>query len=109
SPIPRPAGMAHSLAMRRREIARSFVDWSLGAQEPLWKRMGSIQIPVLWICGEYDEKFCQLGDRAVSLMQDARLAIAPGAGHRVPWENPEWFHREVLQFLKDCKLASCEP
>jgi 2-succinyl-6-hydroxy-2,4-cyclohexadiene-1-carboxylate synthase len=109
SPIPRPPGMAHSLAMRRREIARSFVDWSLGAQEPLWKRMGSIQIPVLWICGEHDEKFRQLGDRAVSLMQDARLAIAPGAGHRVPWENPEWFHREVLQFLKDCKLVSCEP
>lgn len=109
SSIPRHAGMAQSLAKRRREIARSFVDWSLGAQKPLWERMGSIQIPVLWICGERDEKFCQLGGRAVSQMQDARLAIAPDAGHRVPWENPEWFHREVLQFLKACKLPAHNP
>ena len=89
-----------SLVMRRREIARSFVDWSLGAQEPLWDRLGEISIPVLWIAGENDAKFLALARRAVSLMPDATLAIAPGAGHRVPWEAESWFAAQVARFLK---------
>ncbi len=88
------------LIMRRREIARSFVDWSLGAQEPLWDRLGKISIPVLWVAGENDTKFNALAERAVSLIPNARLAIAPGAGHRVPWEAEAWFARRVSEFLK---------
>jgi 2-succinyl-6-hydroxy-2,4-cyclohexadiene-1-carboxylate synthase len=89
-----------SLVMRRREIARSFVDWSLGAQEPLWDRLHEISIPVLWIAGENDPKFLALAGRAVSLMSHAHLAIAPGAGHRVPWEAETWFADQVARFLK---------
>jgi 2-succinyl-6-hydroxy-2,4-cyclohexadiene-1-carboxylate synthase len=89
-----------SLVMRRREIARSFVDWSLGAQEPLWVRLGEITIPVLWIAGENDPKFLALAERAVSLMPHAHLSIAPGAGHRVPWNANEWFAETVAGFLR---------
>lgn len=89
-----------SLVMRRREIARSFVDWSLGAQQPLWDRLREIKIPVLWIAGENDVKFRTLAGRAVSLIPNARLAVAPGAGHRVPWEAESWFANEVAGFLK---------
>jgi 2-succinyl-6-hydroxy-2,4-cyclohexadiene-1-carboxylate synthase len=88
------------LSMRRREIARSFVDWSLGAQDPLWPRLAEISVPVLWIAGENDAKFIALGRRAVSLMPNARLVIAPDCGHRVPWQAPEWFADQVAQFLK---------
>jgi 2-succinyl-6-hydroxy-2,4-cyclohexadiene-1-carboxylate synthase len=89
-----------SLIMRRREIARSFVDWSLGAQEPLWDRLGEITIPVLWVAGENDAKFLAIAQRAVPLIPNARLAIAPGAGHRVPWETEEWLAQQVAHFLK---------
>lgn len=89
-----------SLVMRRREIARSFVDWSLGVQEPLWDRLGEISIPVLWIAGENDPKFLALAQRAVSLMPHAQLATAPSSGHRVPWESDAWFANEIASFLK---------
>lgn len=89
-----------SLVMRRREIARSFVDWSLGAQEPLWDRLPEITIPVLWIAGENDPKFLSLAERAVPLMPNAHLAIAPAAGHRVPWEAETWLAETVAHFLK---------
>lgn len=89
-----------SLIMRRREIARSFVDWSLGNQEPLWERLGEISVPVLWVAGENDSKFLKLGRRAVELMPDARLVIAPDCSHRVPWQAPEWFAGQVMRFLK---------
>lgn len=97
---PRDPQASSQLIMRRREIARSFVDWSLGVQEPLWDRLGEISIPVLWIAGENDPKFAALGERAVSLMPSATFVAAPGAGHRVPWEAPEWFAEQVSRFLK---------
>jgi 2-succinyl-6-hydroxy-2,4-cyclohexadiene-1-carboxylate synthase len=97
---PRDPRTSGNLITRRREIARSFVDWSLGNQEPLWDRLGDIAIPVLWIAGENDPKFLQLAERAVSLMPKGYLAIAPGAGHRVPWEAETWFADQVASFLK---------
>lgn len=88
------------LVARRREIASSFVDWSLGAQAPLWDRLGEIAIPVLWIAGENDPKFLALAERAARLSPRSQLAVAPAAGHRVPWENELWFADTVARFLK---------
>ncbi len=89
-----------SLVTRRREIARSFVDWSIGNQQPLWDRLGEIKIPVLWVVGENDTKFRALGERAVSLIPNGHLAIAPASGHRVPWEAGDWFAEQVAGFLR---------
>jgi 2-succinyl-6-hydroxy-2,4-cyclohexadiene-1-carboxylate synthase len=84
----------------RREVARSFVDWSLGAQEPLWSRLGEIACPVLWCTGERDGKFTALGERAASYLRDGERWVAPGAGHRVPWDAPEAFRDKVGEFLE---------
>ena len=88
-----------ALAMRRREIARSFVDWSLGNQQALWSRLHEITIPVLWVAGGNDPKFLELARRAVAEISTATLAIAPGAGHRVPWQAEEWLAAQVAEFL----------
>jgi 2-succinyl-6-hydroxy-2,4-cyclohexadiene-1-carboxylate synthase len=88
-----------ALAMHRREIARSFVDWSLGNQQPLWRRLHEITIPVLWVVGENDPKFLELAQRAVAEIHTATLAIAPGAGHRVPWQAEQWLAAQVADFL----------
>ena len=102
--FPRPPGAAGALAMRRREIARGFVDWSLGAQQPLWDRLHEITVPVLWVAGENDAKFLDLARRAVERMLRATLAIAPGAGHRVPWEARDWLAAETARFLTTYRL-----
>lgn len=86
------------LQLRRREIARSFVDWSLGQQQPLWDRLPEIEIPVLWVVGEQDAKFLPLAERACQRIPHARLAIAPGSGHRVPWQAGEWLSAEISRF-----------
>ena len=93
-------GRARSqLQLRRREIARSFVDWSLGNQQALWDRLPEIDIPVLWIVGEQDEKFRALGERACEKIPKATLSIAPDCGHRVPWQASEWLTETVSSFL----------
>lgn len=86
--------------LRRREVARSFMDWSLGAQEPLWQRLDGIQCPVLWCVGERDGKFRDLAGRAVPLLPKGELWVAPGSGHRVPWDAPESFAAKVGEFLE---------
>lgn len=87
------------LQLRRREIARSFVDWSLGHQQPLWDRLGDIEIPVLWVVGEQDEKFRAIGERACELIPNAKLAIAPESGHRVPWQAGDWLAEQIGHFV----------
>ena len=97
----RPIADRSGLVRQRREVARGFVAWSLGAQEPLWNRLPEIDIPVLWVAGGRDEKFRALGERAAASMPRGRLSIAAGAGHRVPWELPGAFAETVLEFLEE--------
>lgn len=102
-------GERRLLESRRRCVARSFIDWSLGAQAPLGPELGSLTKPLLWIVGERDRKFRKLLDEldrrpagpAGRGMRPARLEtwVAPGAGHRVPWESPE-FATRVGEFLE---------
>jgi 2-succinyl-6-hydroxy-2,4-cyclohexadiene-1-carboxylate synthase len=87
------------LMQRRREIARSFVDWSVGNQQPLWGKLSSIQIPTLWIAGENDAKFRAIAEEAAGLSDQFALAIAPDAGHRVPWENQDWLVEKIAGFV----------
>lgn len=86
------------LIQRRREIARSFVDWSLGAQQSLWERLADISVPVLWIAGEKDEKFSRIATQAAALSDHFQLAIAPDSGHRVPWEAGAWLADRMREF-----------
>lgn len=86
--------------LRRREVARSFIDWSLGAQEALWDRLGEIRCPVLWCAGERDAKFRALAERALPLLPRGELWVAPGAGHRVPWDVPQAFAAKTGEFLE---------
>lgn len=87
------------LMQRRREIARSFVDWSVGNQESLWERLPEISVPTLWIGGEDDPKFRAIAEEAAALSQNFSLAIAPGAGHRVPWESDAWLAERIADFV----------
>lgn len=87
------------LIQRRREIARSFVDWSVGNQAPLWDSLSSITIPVLWVAGENDGKFRALATEASSLAENFHLAIAPKAGHRVPWERGDWLAERIREMV----------
>jgi 2-succinyl-6-hydroxy-2,4-cyclohexadiene-1-carboxylate synthase len=88
------------LRLRRKEIARSFLDWSLGAQEPLWSRLGEVRIPVLWLTGAADERFTVLAQRAAARMPQARHEVIANAGHRLPWQQERVFADVVMRFAR---------
>lgn len=89
------------LELKKKEIARSFRCWSLGKQEDLLEKLASVEIPILWVVGEEDEKFCMLGEQAAGAFKNARLIKIPNSGHRVPWEAEGDFLEAVERFIRD--------
>lgn len=88
-----------ALHLRRKEIARSFIDWSLGVQDDLLATIPHIHIPVLWLTGARDPKFTRIAEQALPLLPSATHLLLPDAGHRLPWEQPEAFVEIVREFL----------
>jgi 2-succinyl-6-hydroxy-2,4-cyclohexadiene-1-carboxylate synthase len=86
---------------RRASVARSFIDWSLGAQEDLSQQLDRIECPVLWVTGERDVKFTELAKAAVSRIPHADHHVVSESGHRVPWERPEAFVALCRKFLEE--------
>ncbi|PID80320.1 hypothetical protein CSB20_07805, partial [bacterium DOLZORAL124_64_63] len=84
---------------RRASVARSFVDWSLGAQDDLVPEFHRIACPVLWLTGDRDKKFTGLAESAVPHLPGGKHLVLPGCGHRVPWEVPSEFSGICAQFL----------
>lgn len=83
----------------RRELARQLRENSPGVLPPLAPRLHKIAVPVLWIVGERDTAYVDVARRAVSLLPNAELWICPGAGHRVPWEQPQAFAARLRDFV----------
>lgn len=84
---------------RREAIACGFEEWSVGRQEDLRPRLAELELPVLWIAGAEDQKFAEIAREVSALMPAGRCEIVPGAGHRVPWDQPELVARAIQSFL----------
>jgi 2-succinyl-6-hydroxy-2,4-cyclohexadiene-1-carboxylate synthase len=81
----------------RAELARQLREWSPAVLPP--PRLESIATPVLWVAGERDARYVEIGRAAVARLPHAQLWICPEAGHRVPWEQPEAFRARLRAFL----------
>jgi 2-succinyl-6-hydroxy-2,4-cyclohexadiene-1-carboxylate synthase len=83
----------------RKELARQLRENSPGVLPPLAPHLHEITIPILWIAGERDQKYVEVGRRAMTLLSNAELWVCPDAGHRVPWEQPEPFRARLRDFV----------
>lgn len=81
-------------------LAHALDEWSLGRQDDLAPRLASLTMPILWIAGADDPRYVAQGERAAAGAPSIRLAVAPGAAHRVPWEAGEWFGQTVADFVR---------
>ena len=60
-----------------------------GTQQPLWDRLGRLEMPVLIITGERDDKFTALGRRmAEAIGANATQVVIAGAGHAPHLQRP---------------------
>jgi 3-oxoadipate enol-lactonase len=67
------------------------------------ERLASLQVPVLFICGEKDAIIPpEIIKYAVTLVPGAKYAEVPGSGHSVYFEEPAAFNQLVREFLSTC-------
>ena len=76
-------------------LATALRGLSTGVMEPLWDRLRALRVPTVVIAGERDTKFCALAERLAATLPEARLKIAPGAGHATHLEAAEAVARAV--------------
>jgi 2-succinyl-6-hydroxy-2,4-cyclohexadiene-1-carboxylate synthase len=98
--LPRPEA-----AYDRNALAHALEAWSLGSQTHLLPRLASLPMPILWIAGAEDDRYVAQGELAAAHGKAVVLRVAPRAAHRVPWEAPEWFVREVAGFVRSLPPA----
>lgn len=68
-------------------IAASLRCMTPGLQPSLWKELGKLACPVLFMAGEKDTKYVEIGRQLVNLSPHATLEIIPGCGHALQHEN----------------------
>lgn len=85
---PDPDDLAARRANTAAGLAASLRLAGTGTQEPLWHRLGRVEVPTLVVAGEHDTKFAALGQRLVGALGSARSALVPGAGHAAHLERP---------------------
>ena len=72
-----------------------------GSQQPLWDALHALDMPVLVIAGELDNKYVALGERITAAAgANARLHVVQGAGHACHLEKPDEFLSVVTEFLE---------
>ena len=82
------------------KTARLFDVFSKGRQRDLLPELSKAQAPpILYLSGEKDSKYCELGERLAASCPIVRHRLIPQAGHRVPWENSDSFVEEILRFM----------
>jgi len=82
-------------------LARSMRGMGTGAQSSLWPELERLDMPLLAISGELDQKYRKTMGDMVRLCQKGRHVVVPGAGHNVHCENPEIYTQVLREFLAE--------
>lgn len=96
--------LQQDLPAPRHVLARAMRAFSLASQPDFRSALRSWPTPWLWVWGEQDEKFARLSQTLRDEGLPGRFAECRGAGHRVPWDNPEEFSALLRGWIDDVSL-----
>ncbi|MBI2980396.1 MAG: alpha/beta fold hydrolase [Chloroflexi bacterium] len=66
--------------------------------------LDKIKVPTLILVGENDTPYLRGAEYMAEVIPGAEHVVVPGAGHPANRDNPEFFNRTVLDFLKKLNL-----
>jgi pimeloyl-ACP methyl ester carboxylesterase len=72
-----------------------------GTQESLWDRLAEINIPVLVVAGERDDKFRAIGERLADRLPQSTFEIIQDAGHSAHLEQPTITAQVLIDWYVD--------
>ena len=81
------------------QLSQQFEVFSKGLQQNLAPKLAKLKTPpILFLAGEKDKKYQQIGDELAELCPVVESKWVEDSGHRVPWENPESFSQALIDF-----------
>lgn len=87
------------LDYQRVKLSQALVGGSLGNQLDLRPQIAAFSIPILWITGSQDYRYCQIAQSLTFSHPYSYWKQIENAGHRVPWSQPRVFSETVATFL----------
>lgn len=94
-------------AQRRRRLAQDAHGLARALRILGWARMprlraelGRVRVPTILVVGELDDEFRAAAEELERLLPDARVVVAPGRGHNVVLEDPEWLASRLIEELE---------
>jgi 2-succinyl-6-hydroxy-2,4-cyclohexadiene-1-carboxylate synthase len=84
---------------KRESLSNQLIQGSLGAQEDLCHSIKKLQVPLLWVTGLLDVRYCLMARGLEFSHPLSRKVEVAQAGHRVPWEQPEAFKQLLREFV----------
>ena len=92
------------MSQNRWGLANSLAHMGTGAQQNYWSQLAKMEMPLLYLAGEFDAKFCQIGQEMVHLWQNqAQLEVISSAGHCIHLENPKAVVENIKKFVENGK------
>ncbi|NEQ50981.1 MAG: alpha/beta fold hydrolase [Leptolyngbya sp. SIO3F4] len=86
-------------AFDRKKIAHAFEAYSKGHMDDLAARLCALEVPITYIAGSDDHRYCHLGESLQTHGANLDHVQIDAAGHRVPWEQPDAFLRLLRNVL----------
>jgi 2-succinyl-6-hydroxy-2,4-cyclohexadiene-1-carboxylate synthase len=81
------------------DIADSLRSAGTGTQEPVWEELSNLQMPVLLVVGQQDQKFVQIAEQMHDLIPNSTLAVFNDVGHTVHLENVYEFCTRLQEWM----------
>ena len=88
----------------RSELANAIEGWSIGRQDDLREPLSKLSCPILWVAGGKDLKYVDIAKEMADAHDRSAFWVAPDAGHRVPWECPQLFLKEINTWIEQLPL-----
>jgi 2-succinyl-6-hydroxy-2,4-cyclohexadiene-1-carboxylate synthase len=86
-------------------LESSVLQSGTGSQDPSWDKLRRLDMPVLVLAGELDDKYVAIGRRLREAIGDnATFATVPGAGHAAHLEQPDGFLAILRPWLAEYGL-----
>ena len=86
-------------------LANSLRGMGTGEQLTIYGQLSGFQKPALFLAGEEDRKFVEMGRRMSGLTPKGRFESISDAGHCAHLENPQQFREKVFDFLEALESA----
>ncbi len=87
------------LSQSKEGLAHSLVTMGTGRMPSCWNQLDQLNMPVLLVVGEWDEKFVQINLQMEKSISNCRLEIIDQAGHAIHVEQTRIFGTIVEEFI----------